>query len=1005
MYKNLFLLSLFSILLLLFFIQSKSFAQTLFINEFMASNSNTIADPDYNNYADWIEIYNSGSTSINLKDYYITDNLSQPQKFKIQNDLIVDAGGYVLIWADDANTGNHANFKLSADGESIGLFDPSALLIDTLTFGLQQTDVSFGRFPNGTNNWYKFSPATPGTANLESGIFNILPAPNISLQSGFYTSSLSVSASHTLQDVVIRYTTNGKIPSTLSSVYSNPLQIDSTSVLRFRAFKDGYTPSITETRTYFINEITDLPVFSLVTDPDNFFSDTSGIYVIGTNGIIANCSNAPRNWNQDWERPVSLEFFEYDKSLAFKVNTGVKINGGCSRLYPEKSLAFFFRDEYGTDKLRYRLFDDIPVYEYNNFILRSSAQDWWRTMFRDGMVQTLIEQGMKLDYQDYRPSILFINGEYWGIHNIREKLNEHYVFYHHGVNKDNIDLIEISKGIVANNGDITAYNEMINFLSTNNLANTANYEYIKSIVDIDEYIDYQIAEIYSANGDWPGSNMKLWRERAEGSKWRWMIYDLDFTFGGNAEGLATTNTLAQATATNGPAWPNPPWSTLMLRKLLENPEFKNEFIQRMAAHVNTTFEPNHVLAVIDSMAGKISSEIPRHKERWPQSISYGDNWQELIDVMRNFAVDRPANVRSHFYSKFAISGSNSLVISRNNPSWGKIFTNTVEIKNNGSTNVFFKEIPIRIKALPLPGYKFVRWEGASTSTSPEIFVVLNSNSTLTAVFEPAELTVTSIVINEINYKSSAVFDTEDWVELYNPDNNAIDLSEWKFVDDNIANQFTFPGGTILGANDYLVLCRDTVKFKLLYPNQNKVLGNINFGLSSDGDHIMLKDNFGNLVDEVTYSSSGLWTPLPNGNGSTLSLINPQMDNSLAESWRASGLYGTPGYLNDIYTKVENENDLIPTEFVLYQNYPNPFNPVSTIRYSIPSVTLSGVEGFRVQLKIYDVLGNEVETLVDEYKPAGTYEVEFNASKFTSGVYFYRLQAGSFMETKKMILLR
>ena len=204
MFKIKFYLSLFSILLFLLLIQFKSFAQSLYLNEFMASNSSTIADPDFNNYADWIEIYNSGSTSINLKDYYITDNLSQPQKFKIQNDLIVEAGGYVLIWADDANTGNHANFKLSADGESIGLFDPSVQLIDTLTYGLQQTDVSLGRFPNGTNNWFKFSPATPGAANLESGIFNILPVPSISTQSGFYSSSINVSVSHSLQDVTIR---------------------------------------------------------------------------------------------------------------------------------------------------------------------------------------------------------------------------------------------------------------------------------------------------------------------------------------------------------------------------------------------------------------------------------------------------------------------------------------------------------------------------------------------------------------------------------------------------------------------------------------------------------------------------------------------------------------------------------------------------------------------------------------------------------------------------------
>ncbi len=991
------------LLFLLFFLISRSLsAQGLYINEFMASNSTTIKDPDFNNYADWIEIYNSGNTSVNLRDYYITDNLSQPQKFKIQSDLIIQADGYAIIWADDANTGIHTNFKLSASGESIGLYSPTLQLIDTITFGAQQTDVSFGRFPDGTNNWYKFSPATPGSENLESGIFNLLPSPIISLQSGFYSSSISVSASHTFQDVTIRYTTDGRIPNELNDIYSTPIQIDSTSVLRFRAFKDGYTPSLTETRTYFINELTDLPVFSLVTDPDNFFSDTSGIYVAGTNGIPGNCSTEPRNWNQDWERPVSLEFFESDKSLAFSVNAGVKIFGGCSRLYPQKSLGFYFRKQYGTDKLRYRLFDDSPISEYNNFILRSSGQDWWRTMFRDAMAQTLVEQGMKLDYQNYRPSVLFINGEYWGIHNIREKLNEHYVYYHHGVDKDNIDLIEIGAN-VANNGDMAAYNSMITFLSTRNMALPANYDYIKSIIDIDEYIDYQIAEIYSANGDWPGSNMKLWRERVDGSKWRWMIFDLDFTFGGNAQGVATTNTLAQATATNGPSWPNPPWSTLMFRKLLDNPDFKNEFIQRFAAHVNTTFETNHVLAVIDSMANDIASEISRHKDRWPQSISYGPTWQYLVDIMRDFAVQRPTNVRNHFYAKFGISGSNTLTISRNNPEWGKIFTNTVEIKNNGSVNTFFKNIPIKIKAMPMPGYRFVKWQGISNSTSAEIEVILSYNTNLTAVFEPAELTVTSIVINEINYKSSLVFDTDDWVELYNPDNNPVNISGWKFHDDNVSNQFTFPDNTIIEGKDYLVICRDTTKFKSLYPNHTKIIGNFNFGLSSDGDDVILKDASGDIVDEVSYLSSGNWPSLPNGYGPTLSLINPQLDNSIAESWRASGMYGTPGYLNDVYTKAEDEKNLIPQEFILYQNYPNPFNPSTIISWKTP------ISGWQT-LKVYDILGNEVATLVDEYRNAGSYEIEFNGhsdrgQNLSSGIYFYTLKTGTYINTKKMILLR
>jgi hypothetical protein len=540
------------------------------------------------------------------------------------------------------------------------------------------------------------------------------------------------------------------------------------------------------------------------------------------------------------------------------------------------------------------------------------------------------------------------------------------------------------------------------------MADAQNYNYIKSIVDIDEYIDYQIAEIYGANGDWPGSNMKLWRERKQGGKWRWMVYDLDFTFGGNAQGMYNTNTLEQATATNGSAWPNPAWSTLMLRKLLENIEFKNEFIQRFAAHMNTTFEADHVLAVIDSLAKDIEKEIPRHKQRWPQSISYASSWKALVDIMRNFATARGSNMRGHIYAKFGISTSNSLIISRNNPVWGKVFVNSVEMKKNGFRNIFFKEIPLRIKAVALPGYRFVKWEGVSNSEFPEISIVLTSNTNLNAVFEQADNFNNSIVINEINYKSASIFDTEDWIEIFNPADKPVDLSGWKFRDKDIADQFIFTQGTVIGAREYLVICRDTIKFQKLHPNKKNIIGNIKFGLSNDKDHIYLVNENGIVIDEVGYESDGLWNSLPDGKGPTLSLINFQMDNSKAESWTASKLYGTPGYLNDVYTKVENTENGMPREFILFQNYPNPFNPVTNISYQIPN---SG----HVTLKIYDVLGNEITTLVDEVKQPGTYNVKFTIHQFTenaglssllsTGVYFYRLQSGSNFSVKKMVILK
>ncbi|MBI2418425.1 MAG: CotH kinase family protein [Ignavibacteriales bacterium] len=703
----------------------------------MAANTQTIADPDYHEYADWIELYNSGMVSVNLKNFSITDNLSQPRKYQFVTDIIIAPGAFLLIWADDKNTGTHANFKLSASGEKIGLFNAAGQVVDTLTFGAQQDDISCGRFPDAAPLYYFFKPATPGSANLENGIYNRLADPVNSFKGGFYTSPVLVTISHPVPDVTIRYTLNGETPSSNSSLYTAPIRIDSTTVLKARAFKAGILASKTITNTYFITENTRLPVFSLSTDPGNFFSDTAGIYVIGTRGITGLCSTSPRNWNQEWERPVAIEFFERDRNKGFSASAGVKIYGGCSRIYAMKSLAFYFRDDYGYGKLDYRLFPWLPLEEYNNFVLRSSGQDWWRTMFRDGMVQTLISQGTNLAVQAYRPSVVFLNGSYWGIYNIREKLNEHYLESHYQVDKDNVDIIEISKAVSANNGDTIAYSQMMNYVATHDLSQPENYNYIKSILDIDDYIDYSTVEIYAANGDWPGANSKLWRERTSTGKWRWMVYDLDFTFGGNAQGMYNTNSLANATAISGPNWPNPPWATLLLRKLLENTEFKNNFIQRMAAHANTTFRKEFVHHVIDSLSAVIAPEIARHKARWPQSISMGSDWNVNVQLMKDFATTRSAALSGFYITKFGLDGLYKINISRSNPARGKIFISTVEIKQDSLDHTFFKNVPLSVKAVAQNGSRFVKWEGLSTSTAPEIILSGHTPGTLTAVFEAA----------------------------------------------------------------------------------------------------------------------------------------------------------------------------------------------------------------------------------------------------------------------------
>jgi hypothetical protein len=316
----------------------------------------------------------------------------------------------------------------------------------------------------------------------------------------------------------------------------------------------------------------------------------------------------------------------------------------------------------------------------------------------------------------------------------------------------------------------------------------------------------------------------------------------------------------------------------------------------------------------------------------------------------------------------------------------------------------FKDVPVNLEAIPMPGYKFVGWQGSVVDTSSSISFNVNYFSKIVAVFEKDSLQSTNIVINEINYNSSSSFDTDDWIELYNNTDSTINIGGWMFKDSDDSNSFTFREDTFIENRDYLVLTKDSTVFQSLFTNTNNIVGNMDFGLSGSGELIRLFDSQANIIDSLTYGDKLPWATEADGNGATLELLHPGLDNSIAINWSASNNHGSPGKINSVFTEVlQNENSILPSEFLLEQNYPNPFNPSTTISYSIPQN--GGFESSIVTLKIYDILGREIKTLVNEKQSAGNYQVQFDATKLTSGVYIYKLQSGKFIDSKKMLLLR
>ncbi|MBU0712867.1 CotH kinase family protein [bacterium] len=907
----------------------------------------------------------------------------------------------------------HTNFKLSSSGEQLALFNPEGVLIDSLTFEQLPADYSYGRKPDGETDWYIFNQPSPGASNSTTGYQGYVEEPEFSITGGFYSDFVDISINSPAEDVETYYTLDGSTPTESSYIYTTPIHLESTTVLRASCFKDGYLQSKTITQSYLINTDFSLPVISLVTDSGNFFDTEIGIYVFGNDADTVNYPYWGSNFWEDWERPVHVELYEPDGQQGFSIDAGIKIYGSWSRLYPQKSLSVFARERYGYNKINYQIFPDLPINEYQAFILRNSGQDWGHTFFRDAMMQSLTAEATDVDVQAYRPAMVLLNGEIWGIHNIREKFNEHYIASHHGVDPDNIDMIERDNIII--HGDLVHYQSLIDFVENNDISLSDNYEYVRTQMDVENFLDYAASILYFAHSDWPWNNVKCWRPKTNTGRWKWMLFDTDYGFHcGHFESWWNTfdEMRNQDNKDTG--------TTLLFFKLMDNENCRNYFINRYADLLNTVFNSVHVVQRINEMKAGILQDMPYHIQKWQysfigpwwlgKSIDSMEEWYSHIQVAIDFGLARADYVREHIVTEFSLQdgGIGTLILDILPNNSGNIKINSYVIKTYPWSGKYFIQVPIQLTAIPRIGFKFAGWTGITGQDSQSVTINITDDQQITALFEPDSESTEPIVINEINYNSSSDFNTEDWIEFYNTTDNTIDLSGWIFQDSNDNHSFIFPAGTSLSSRGYIVICRDHNAFTQLFPSVSNYLGDFNFGLSSDGELVRLCDAQGNFVDSLIYGVQSSWPTEPNGNGPTLALKDPCSDNSLPDNWTASANHGTPGEINDVYNEfIESNAGKFPESYTLYQNYPNPFNSITNIRYGIP-------ERSNVDIKIYDLLGREIITLICKDQDTRYYNIIWDAkdrygNNVTSGIYLYRIVATSgdrmVVKAKKLLLLR
>ena len=637
----------------------------VYISEFGGSTGSVASD--------WVEIYNSTGSAVNLGGYGISNNPKNPAKW-VFPDISIEPGEYLLLYAtgsaDKAQKKNlKLNFCISSTGETLFFFDPNGKLIDKLSAGRMKSGQSYGR--DGSDNRYYYADPTPGAPNGK-GYEGITQLPAFSVTPGIYDNAVTVAITAG-EGETIRYTTDCTTPNANSEVYSGELSLSKNSVIRAAAFRDGYLSGDVATATYLfrsdgVNHA--LPVVTLVTDPDNLWNSKTGIYATGDQfdpeaALYADTLKSATYYQAKfateeqvdtiWEKPAAFSLFDDNGRQVFTQNVGIRIAGSFGRGRAQKGFNVIARKEYGKGSMEYPFFENRPYTEYKAVVLRAGAQDQNRSKIRDELASGLLEgTDINILYQAYRPTVLYLNGEYWGVYFLKEKRNRFFVAQHENT-ENNVDLA-IGKGFKQRTyGDNSDWVSLYEYATSHDLSSAEAYAYVSERMDVDSFRDYMIAEIYNGNTD--TYNFQYYR--LKGGKWKFIFYD--FCWGFQSPGHETLAFRMGKT-------PSDVCSAKLFAAMLQNKGWRDSFCRRFGELLNTAFAPERVSALIDELYGYVEPEIKREREKFNKDTFMGvkqpntnlgtyEGFQSEISKLKEFAQKRPEELKRQLQSNLGLSDS------------------------------------------------------------------------------------------------------------------------------------------------------------------------------------------------------------------------------------------------------------------------------------------------------------------------------------------------------------
>lgn len=921
------------------------FGQNIKLNEVLFKNTTLLPDTEGETFS-IVELINSSASAVSTSTYSLSDNASNPTKFNIPNQTLNSGDKLTIVLSGNNNVSGQieANFKWK-EGENIYLSINGAL-VDSILSNQQLSDVSYGRFPDGSSS-YCYSSPTIGTNNT-CGSANFPQAPVIDLPSGIYAvgTSFSITPGSNVTENGHEVTAASPIISsgTVSDFSANPdyfsliptnpsLTYPVEEYTESRAHNRGWvTPETVSNKLHIVqaintseafpSEITyrtyipagtnmDLPLLSIIVPEEDYFSDETGIYVYG-NELLGNYKGS----GDAWQRTAHVMLFDTNGQLKWEKDAGTRIHGSGGRHAAQKNLRLYAKLPYTNETFEFH-----EGFSTERLLIKSGGhrpdcvgRDFLSTQFTE-----------ELTFEKSHPELVtvYINGEYWGIHDLREKLDDKHLGAKYELDDNNILIadhkFEVTQGSPA---DPNEFIEISLFAEDEDLSIPQNYEWITSQIDIENFTQYFCAQIFLGNADFPISNKEMWKYESNNgkSKWRWNLFDLDGGFGGNCDTiLRTFNTLDYVLQETNSEWLR---GNRFLRNLLENDEYKNYFMSTMLDIMNSSFKQEVLLAKLSTYVNSISSNRIDHLNRWKfpgfaETIEDRDanpvdmgRWDNILFKLEEYCSDRQRKQRDHMMSRFSVADSILVTLNVNDLAMGYVKVNSILINANleGTSasvypwkGLYFEDLPVQLTAVAKPGYRFVAWQNTS-ETNPIINFQSDIDTTWTAIFEIDPAFLQPIVNEAMSLNEYTYYDeygqTKDWIEIFNPNATPITVENYLLSDDpSKLSKFKFKSTreAIVPANGYILVLADE--------HQRRGVLHANFQISGNGESVFLSNSdstytYELIVPSLSYESS--FGTSPNGSSTFAVFDSP-----------------TPLANNDWSSIEESEKE--PETFVIYPN--------------------------------------------------------------------------------------